>query len=76
MVLARAIADISLQNVPNYATPDLHGVPGDDGGDQAERPVLMGVKGDGKVAHWMVTETSSEGSQFRLKAFVNTRLPV
>ena len=56
MMLASAIGDISLQNVPNYATPDLHGVPGDDGGDQAERPVLMGVKGDGKVAQYAVGE--------------------
>jgi hypothetical protein len=56
MMLARAIGDIRIQNAPNDAATDLHGVPGDDGGDQAERSVLMGAKVDGKVVQCAVGE--------------------
>jgi hypothetical protein len=36
VMLARAIADISFQNVPNYAPPDKHGGSPDIGVDLAE----------------------------------------
>jgi len=62
VMLAGAVGDISIQNVPDYATLNKHGPPADSGGDQAERPVLIGIKADGKVAQCAI----SEGQRFAM----------